>query len=84
MPDFVVHGESEVLLAVEVLLCRLDRHVAEQELDLVELASGQMTEPRTCPSQRMGRQLIYSGGLVRSLDDLPKHLRRHALAPDLS
>jgi hypothetical protein len=82
--DLVVHGESELLLAAEVLFRRLDRHVAEQELDLVELAAGQMAESRTCAPQIMGRQLIYSGDLGRSLDDLPKHLWRHALAADLS
>lgn len=82
--DFVVHSESELLLAAEVMFRRLDGDVAEEKLDLVELAAGQVTETRTGASQIVGRQLIYSGSLGRSLDDLPKHLRRHALAPDLS
>src|SRR5690349_14434407 len=46
--DFVVHGESELLLATEVIFRRLDRYVAEEELDLVEVAASQMTETRTC------------------------------------
>jgi len=58
--DLVVHGESEPLLATEVLFCRLDRNVAQQELDLVELAACQMAQTRACPSQIMGRQLICS------------------------
>lgn len=66
------------------MLRRLDRHVAEQELDLVELAAGQITETRTCPSQIGGRQFIYPGRLGRLLDDLPKHLWRHVLTPNLS
>ena len=82
--DFVVHGESELLLATEVIFRRLDRYVAEEELDLVEVAASQMTETRTCASQIVGRQLFYPSSLGRSLDDLPKHLRRHARAPDLS
>jgi hypothetical protein len=45
--NLVVHGESELLFAAEVMFRRLDRDVAEQELDLVELAAGQMTEPGT-------------------------------------
>jgi hypothetical protein len=30
---------------------RLDRHVADKELDLVEFAAGQVTETRTCAAQ---------------------------------
>jgi len=82
--DFVVHSEPELLLAAEVMFCCLNRHMAKEELDLVELAAGQMTQTRTCASKIMRRQLLYPGGLSRFLDDLPKHLRRHALAPDLS
>jgi hypothetical protein len=82
--NFVVHGGSELLLAAEVVFGCLDGDVTEEELDLVELPADQMTETRTCPSQIVGRQLIYSGSLSRSLDDLPEHLRRHALAPDLT
>jgi hypothetical protein len=33
-------------------------YMTEKELNLVEFAAGQMTEPRTCPSQIMRRQLI--------------------------
>jgi hypothetical protein len=46
-PDFVVHGNSQLLLTAEVMLGRLDGHVPEQELDLVELSAGQMTEAGT-------------------------------------
>ena len=60
--------------AAEIMLRRLDRHVAEQELDLLELAAGQMTETRACPSQIVGRQFIYPGRLGGFLDDRPKHL----------
>jgi hypothetical protein len=62
----------------------LDGYVTEEELNLVELAARQMAKTRTCPSQIVRRQFVYTGSLGRSLDDLPKHLRRHALAPDLS
>ena len=63
---------------------RLDRHMTEEKLDLVKFASGQMTETGTCASQVVRCQLVDSGSLGRPLDDLPEHLRRHALAPDLS
>jgi hypothetical protein len=53
---------------------RLDRYVAEEKLDLVELAAPQMTKTRTCPSQIVRRQFVYAGSLGCSLDDLLKHL----------
>lgn len=56
----------------------------EQELDLVELTAGQMTEARTCAPQVVRGQFIDSGSLSRFLDDLPEHFRSHAMAPDLS
>ena len=57
--------------------------MTEEELDLVKFAAGEMAKRRTCPSQIVGRQLIDSSSLGGSLDDLLKHFRRHALAPDL-
>jgi hypothetical protein len=45
--DFVVHSEAELLLAAQVLFRCLNLDVAEQELDLVKLAAGQVTETGT-------------------------------------
>jgi hypothetical protein len=50
-----VYGEWQLLLAAEIMFRRLDRHVAKQELDLVELAAGQMAETRTCPTRMPNR-----------------------------
>jgi hypothetical protein len=47
-PDLVVYGDSQLLLTAEVMLGRLDGHMSEQELDLVELTACQMTEAGTC------------------------------------
>ncbi len=44
--DFVVHGESELLLAAEVNFRRLDGYMTKEKLDLVQLASGKMA--KTC------------------------------------
>jgi hypothetical protein len=38
--DLVIHGDSKLLLTAEVLFGRLDGHVTEQELDLVEFTAG--------------------------------------------
>ncbi len=82
--DFVVHRKPELLFTAEVMFRRLNAYVAEKELNLVELAARQMAKTCTCPSQIVRRQFVYARGLGRFLDDFPKHLRRHALAPDPS
>jgi hypothetical protein len=94
---------------------RLNGDVPEQELDLVELATGLVTQtctgaedrgvpaflfrqprppsglpslPKTALTSLSKPKTIYTEDVTeprpRSLNDLPKHLRRHALAPDLS
>jgi hypothetical protein len=42
----VVDGKAQFLLAAEVAFRRLDRDVSKQKLDLVQLATGKMAEPR--------------------------------------
>ena len=68
--DLVVHSESELQFAAEVMFCRLDRHVTEDELD-VSSPRLDDRDPHMCVADR-GAQLIDSDSLRRSLDDLPK------------
>jgi hypothetical protein len=58
-PHAVVHGKPKLLLASEIALGRLDGDVTEQELNLVQFATGKVTETSTgaaeimrCQSQR--------------------------------
>jgi hypothetical protein len=46
--DAIASGFADALLGAKVSLCRLDRNVAEQELDLLDLASGRVAQPRAC------------------------------------
>ena len=82
--DLVVDSEPELLLAAEVMFRCLDGHMTEKKLNLVQFAAGEMAKARTCPSQVVRCQFADSRGLGCPLDDLPKHLGRHALAPDRS
>jgi hypothetical protein len=50
----VVHGSPELLLASEVALCRLNRDVPEQELNLVQFATREMAETGTRASEVVG------------------------------
>jgi len=61
IPEPVVHGVPQLLLAAEVALGRLDRHVAQQELDLVEFTAGQVAQPRARATQVIGRELLDAG-----------------------
>jgi hypothetical protein len=81
---FVVHGVAELLFATQVTLRGLDGDVAQQELNLVEFAASQMTEPGARPPQVVRCQLFYVGDLGGFSHDLPKHFRRHAGSPNLA
>ena len=60
---------------------RLDRDVSKQKLDLVQLATGKMAEPRAA-STIMRREFLNSGLRRGGSDYLPQHLGRHASSPD--
>ena len=49
--DAIIHPVPEPLLAAEILLSRIDAHVAEQELDLLQLAASLVTQTRACPAE---------------------------------
>jgi hypothetical protein len=42
---FVVDCVTQLLLATEILLGRLDGYVSEQELNLIQFAAGKVAEP---------------------------------------
>ena len=78
----VVDGTAQFLLAAEVSFRRLDRDVSKQKLDLVQLATGKMAEPRAAAPKIMRREFFNSGTFRGGSDDLPEHLGRHACSPD--
>src|SRR5688572_8788409 len=77
----IVHGIPELLLASEIALRRLNGNVAEQELDLVQFAARQVAQTRAGSSQIVRRQFVDAGASSRRADDVPQHLRRHAVSP---
>ena len=78
----IVDGDSELLFAPEIPLRRLDGHVPEQELNLLQFAAGQMALPGARAAQIVRCQLLYLSPGGSSLDHLPDHFGCHALAPD--
>ena len=55
--DAVVHCPANTLLAAQVPFGGLYRNVSQQELDLLQLASGTMTQFRAGPAEIMRREL---------------------------
>jgi len=47
--DMIVHSVAKALLAAEIPLSRLDAHVTEQKLNLLQFAAGFVAEPCTSP-----------------------------------
>ena len=78
----VIDGKAQFLLAAEVPFRRLDRDVSKQKLDLVQLTSGKMAEPRAAAPKIVRREFFDTRTLCRGLDDLPQYLGRHACSPD--
>ena len=64
--DPIVDGVSEPLLAADVSLGRLDALVAEQKLDLLDLAAGVVTQAGASAPQIMwsdtGQTALTAGG----------------------
>jgi hypothetical protein len=71
----MVHGRSESLLAAQVLFCSLNADMAEQELNLLQFAAGDVTQARTGPTKVMGRNLAEVGPRRK----LPNHVPNHFL-----
>jgi len=56
--------------------------MSKQKLDLIQLPTGKMAEPRATPAKIMRREFLDSGTRGRGADNLPQHLGRHARSPD--
>ena len=78
----IVHGASELLLASEIPLRRLDGDVAEEELDLLEFATGQVAQPAHVRRRSCGASFSMPACAAAGPDDIPQHLRLHPVAPD--
>jgi hypothetical protein len=67
----VVSGGSNSLLAAEVSLGRLNRYVPNEELNLFQFAALSITQPGTCPSAIVRRDLLDARLRDVLADDLP-------------
>jgi hypothetical protein len=71
---FVVYRHSQTLPAANIAFGGLHREVPEKKLDLLELASGIMAEPRARSPEIMWREVRNVHGRGSILDNLPNRL----------
>lgn len=75
---------SEFLLAAQVTLGRLNRCVAEQELDLLQFSTSQVAQPGASAPQIVWGKILDASALRSSFHNMPYRLRREAVAPKLA
>jgi hypothetical protein len=82
--DAVVHYVLQPLSAPEILFRGLHAHMTKQKLDLLKLATRDVTEPSTRAAKIMRRQLDYScfGGAFPH--NAPDDLFSDSCTPDIS
>lgn len=80
--DLAVHGRSDPLCAAEITLGGLHRDVAEEKLNLFQLAPSGAAEAGTTSPEIMGREPADANLIGELLDDVPDQLFRHSFAPD--
>ena len=75
---------SKVLFATEIVLCRLDGCVPQQELDLLQLSTTVVTQLCAGSPQIMRGNVLQSGFLAAGSDHVPDDVLRDTIAPNLS
>jgi hypothetical protein len=76
----VIRGMNEVLLRAEISLGRLDRSVAEEQLNLLKFATRRSTQLRAVTAEVMRRDAGNADRRRIRLEHLPHNLLAQALA----
>jgi len=80
--NVIVDCIPEPLFAAKVSLSRLDAHVTKQELDLLQLSAGLMTQPRTSSPQIMRRNPVEAASRTPRFHNAPDHFRTEPSCSD--
>src|SRR5580692_7859307 len=80
----IVDRVSEILFAAEIAFCRLNRCVAQQELNLLQFTAAIMAEFRAGPPQVVRCNVLQACSRAAGSDHVPHDILREAAAPHLS
>lgn len=80
----IVDRVSEILFAPEIAFGRLNRCVAQQELNLLQFTAAIMAELRAGPPQVVRCNVLQPCSLAAGSDHVPDNVLREASAPHLS
>lgn len=80
----IVYRMSEILLAAEIALRCLHRHMPEQELNLLQFATVGVAQLRTGSPQVVRGNMLQACSLAAGLDYVPDNILRDAFSPNLS
>jgi len=72
--ETIVHGVPEPLLAAQISFRGLNAYMPKQKLNLFQLATSFMTQPRTRPPQIMRSNVRQRALCSRRPNDIPYHL----------
>jgi hypothetical protein len=75
---------SLTALTAKIFFRRLDRNVAEQKLDLVQIPSGIAAEPSARPAEVMRCQFLNGCSLGAVLYNMPYDALSYAFSPSLA
>jgi len=80
----IIYRMSEILLAAEIAFGCLHRCMAQQELNLLQLAAARVAQLRTGSPQVMRCNMLQARSLAATLDHVPHDILRDAFSPYLS
>ena len=80
----IVDRVSEILFAAEVAFRRLNRGVAQQELNLLQFTAAIVAELRAGPTQVVRCNVLQACSPAAGSDHIPDNVLRDAAAPHLS
>jgi hypothetical protein len=80
----IVDRVSEILFAAEIAFCRLNRCVAQQELNLLQFTAAIVAEFRAGPPQVVRCNVLQACSRAAGSDHVPDNVLRDAVAPHLS
>jgi acetylornithine deacetylase/succinyl-diaminopimelate desuccinylase-like protein len=79
-PDPIIHCTADSLLRAQVALGRLNRNVPQKHLDLLELSSRRLAEPRATAPEVVRSQFRHTDSACRVLHNVPDGLRAQWLS----